>query len=109
MYRLEELSRLIWESVPAGAAEPFGVVTALGSATFLLFFALSLLYWLDERRSTAVVVSYALVAMAVVFGLKAALALPRPPEAVRLIPSKRTRTDFRAGTPSLPSWSTADS
>jgi len=109
MYRLEELSRLIWESVPAGAAEPFGVVTALGSATFLLF-ALSLLYWLDERRSTAVVVSYALVAMAVVFGLKAAaLALPRPPEAVRLIPSKRTRTDFRAGTPSLPSWSTADS
>jgi membrane-associated phospholipid phosphatase len=96
MYRLEELSRLIWESVPAGAAEPFGVVTALGSATFLLF-ALSLLYWLDERRSTAVVVSYALVAMAVVFGLKAALALPRPPEAVRLIPLEADPYGFPSG------------
>ncbi|SFS08391.1 PAP2 superfamily protein [Halomicrobium zhouii] len=84
MFRLEGLSRLIWESVPAGAAAPFGVITALGSATFLLL-ALSLLYWLDERRSTAAVVSYALIALAVVVGLKAALALPRPPEAVRLI------------------------
>ena len=84
MYRLEELSRLIWRSVPVTAAEPLGVVTALGSATFLLF-ALSLLFWLDERRSTATVVSYAFLALAVVVTLKAALALPRPPEAVRLI------------------------
>jgi len=96
MYRLEALSRLIWESVPAGAAEPFGVITAFGSATFLLF-ALSLLYWLDERRSTAAVVSYALIALAVVIGLKAAMGLPRPPEAVRLIPLEADPNGFPSG------------
>lgn len=85
MYRLEELSRLIWRSVPEDAAEPFGAITALGSATVLLF-ALSLLFWLDERRSTATVVSYAFLGLAVVITLKTVLALPRPPEAVRLIP-----------------------
>ena len=84
MYRLEDLSRVIREVMPAAATEPLGVVTALGGSTFLLF-ALSLLFWLDERRSTATVVSYTLIALAVVITVKAALGLPRPPAAVRLI------------------------
>lgn len=96
MYRLEELSQLIWRSVPEAAADPFGVITALGSATFLLF-ALSLLYWLDERRSTATVVSYAFLGLAVVITLKTAFALPRPPEAVRLIPLENDPYGFPSG------------
>lgn len=96
MYRLPELSGLIWKVVPQGAAEPLGVVTALGSASFLMV-ALSVLYWVDERRSTATLVSYVLVALAVVVTVKTALALPRPPEAVRLIPLANDPYGFPSG------------
>lgn len=65
MFRLEGLSQAIWESVPGWLVEPMGVVTSFGGATVLLF-ALSLLYWLDDRRSTATVVGYAFVALAAV-------------------------------------------
>ena len=85
MLRLTELSRTIWDATPGWIVEPAGVVTAFGGATVLLV-ALSLLYWLEERRSTATVVSYAFVALAVVILLKAAIGMGRPPESVRLIP-----------------------
>lgn len=95
MYRLETLSRMIRETVPP-VAGPLGVVTALGGASFLLF-ALSVLYWVDERRSTAAVVSYAFLALAVVITVKAALGLPRPPASVRLIPLENDPYGFPSG------------
>jgi membrane-associated phospholipid phosphatase len=96
MFRLDGLSRLIWESVPGWLAEPMGVVTAFGGGTLLLF-ALSLLYWLDERQSTATVVSYAFVALSAVIFLKTALGMPRPPETVRLIPLENDPYGFPSG------------
>ena len=96
MFRLDGFSRLIWESVPGWLAEPMGVVTAFGGGTLLLF-ALSLLYWLDERQSTATVVSYAFVALSAVIFLKTALGMPRPPETVRLIPLENDPYGFPSG------------
>ena len=96
MFRLDGLSRAIWEAVPAWLVDPMGAITAFGGATALLF-VLSLLYWLDERRSTATVVSYAFVALATVILVKAALGLPRPPEAVRLIPLENDPYGFPSG------------
>lgn len=96
MIRLDGVSQAIWESVPPWLVDPMGVITAFGGATVLLF-ALSLLYWLDERRSTATVVSYAFVALAVVILLKAALGMARPPEAVRLIPLENDPYGFPSG------------
>jgi len=96
MFRLDGLSRWLWGSVPGWLVEPMGVVTAFGGAT-LLVFALSLLYWLDERRSTATVVSYAFVALAAVILLKAALGMGRPPESVRLIPLENDPYGFPSG------------
>jgi len=96
MFRLDGLSRAIWEAVPAWLVDPMGAITAFGGATALLF-VLSLLYWLDERRSTATVVSYAFVALATVIVIKTALGLPRPPEAVRLIPLENDPYGFPSG------------
>jgi len=96
MFRLDGLSRGIWETVPAWLVDPMGVITAFGGATALLF-VLSVLYWLDERRSTATVVSYAFVALAAVILVKTTLGLPRPPEAVRLIPLDNDPYGFPSG------------
>jgi len=96
MFRLDGLSWAIWNAVPSWLAGPAGVVTSFGGATVLLF-ALSLLYWLDERRSTATVVSYAFVALATVILVKTLLGLPRPPEAVRLIPLENDPYGFPSG------------
>ncbi|MBO4248118.1 phosphatase PAP2 family protein [Halomicrobium sp. IBSBa] len=96
MIRLTALSRSIWEATPGWLIEPAGVVTAFGGATALLF-VLSLLYWLDERRSTATVVSYAFVALAVVILLKAAIGMGRPPASVRSIPLANDPYGFPSG------------
>lgn len=96
MIRLADLSRAIWEATPGWAVGPVGVITAFGGATLLLF-ALSLLYWLDERRTTATVVSYAFVALAVVILLKAAIGMGRPPESVRLVPLENDPYGFPSG------------
>lgn len=96
MYRLTDLSWLVWRRVPEWTAGPLGAVTALGGASFLLF-ALSLLYWLDDRRSTAALVSYAFVALAVVVAVKTALGLARPPGTVRLIPLENDPYGFPSG------------
>lgn len=96
MVRLGVLSRVIWDGVPSWLVEPMGVVTAFGGATVLLF-ALSLLYWLDDRRSTATVVSYAFVALAAVVLVKTSLGMARPPESVRLIPLENDPYGFPSG------------
>ncbi|MFB6308843.1 MAG: phosphatase PAP2 family protein [Haloarculaceae archaeon] len=84
MLRLESVSRAIREGIPPELLPVFGAVTALGGATFLLV-ALSLAYWLDDRRAIATVVSYAFLALALVVVLKTAIGLPRPPESVRVV------------------------
>ena len=84
MLRLAAASRALREAFPA-AADPLAVaVTHLGGVTVLML-GLSLLYWLTDRRATALVVAYAFGAYAVVLGLKWLFVLPRPPEAVWVI------------------------
>jgi membrane-associated phospholipid phosphatase len=84
MFRLAAVSRALREAYPA-AADPLAVaVTHLGGVTVLMV-GLSLLYWLTDRRATALVVAYAFGAYAVVLGLKWFFALPRPPEAAWVV------------------------
>ena len=84
MMRLEAASRALREAFPA-AADPLAIaITHLGGVTGLML-GLSLLYWLTDRRATALVVAYAFAGYAVVLGLKWFFALPRPPEAVWVI------------------------
>lgn len=84
MYRIEGASEAIRESVPPLLVEAFALVTELGGAAFLLV-SLSVLYWIADRETSATVIGFALVALAVTLGLKTAFALPRPPEAVRAV------------------------
>jgi membrane-associated phospholipid phosphatase len=84
MYRLVGASEEIRLIFRPWATDPLGVITLFGGATVLLF-ALSLAYWLGDRRRIATVVSYAFVALSVVLILKTAIGLPRPPESVRLV------------------------
>jgi hypothetical protein len=84
MLRLAAASRALREAMPA-ALEPIAIgITHLGGVTGLLF-GLSLLYWVSDRRATALVIAYAFGAYAVVLGLKAVFGLPRPPDAVWVI------------------------
>lgn len=96
MFRLQELSRAIWTAVPESAAEPLGVVTALGSASVLLV-GLSVLYWLGDRRRALTVVSYAILALALVLAVKAGLGWPRPPDDVWLISLRNDPYGFPSG------------
>ncbi len=83
-YRLESASEVVRETVPAALDSLFVAITALGNPTVLTF-GLAVLYWVGRRRETATVVSYAFVAYGLVLALKEGLAIPRPPEAVRVI------------------------
>jgi len=84
MVRLEAASRALRAAFPA-AADPLAIaVTHLGGVTGLML-GLSVLYWLTDRRGTALVVAYAFGGYAVVLGLKWFFTLPRPPEAVWVI------------------------
>jgi len=96
VFRLREVSRAIWTAVPDAAAEPLGVVTALGGASVLLV-GLSVLYWLGDRCRALTVVSYAVLALALVLAVKAALGWPRPPADVRLIPLANDPYGFPSG------------
>lgn len=84
MVRLVEVSRLIQEAIPPELVALFAAVTVFGGATGLLFL-LSVLYWVGDRRPTALVVSFTLTALAVTLALKAGVGLPRPPAAVQLV------------------------
>lgn len=84
MFRLAAASRALREAYPA-AADPLAVaITHLGGVTVLML-GLSLLYWLTDRRATALVVAYAFGAYAAVLGLKWFFGLPRPPEVAWVI------------------------
>jgi len=82
--RLRTASRALRDAFPE-ALDPIAVaITHLGGVTGLLL-GLSLLYWLTDRRATALVVAYAFAGYAAVLGLKWFFALPRPPKTAWVI------------------------
>jgi len=98
MFRLVEASAAIREAVPAELVPVFWVVTALGSAKFLMI-GLSLAYWNDQRRRRELlaVVSVAFVAVSVTLALKYWFGLPRPPAAVQRYPIEPSAVGFPSG------------
>jgi len=98
MYRLVEASAAVREAVPAELVPVFWVVTALGSANFLMF-GLSLAYWNDRRRRRELlaVISVAFVAASVTLALKYWFDLPRPPAAVQRYPIEPSAVGFPSG------------
>jgi membrane-associated phospholipid phosphatase len=84
MVRFPTASRVLRETFPDDHVGVYDAVTSLGDATVVLF-AVAVLYWVGRRRETAAATGYALVALSLVVVLKHAFAMPRPPEAVRLI------------------------
>jgi len=96
VYRLESVSEGIRQSASPALVEAFALVTELGGVAFLVVF-LSVLYWVDERETTATVIGYALVALAVTLALKTAFALPRPPASVRAVAVEPGSYGFPSG------------
>lgn len=94
--RLQSVSEAMREAAPPAATEAFALVTALGGVAFLVVF-LSVLYWVDDRETTGVVIAYALVALAVTLVLKSAFGLPRPPAPVRAVPVEPGSYGFPSG------------
>ena len=77
-YRLEALSRLLFEWFPP-SLEPFYVAVTWFGDTVVLIGLLSVLYWArDRRRGILTVVSYAFVGLATVVAFKGLFAAPRP-------------------------------
>lgn len=96
MFRFEGASELIRESVPPMVREGFAIVTLLGDLAFI-FALLALLYWLEDRESTATVIAYALVGLAVTLVLKEWFGLPRPPGAVQAVSTDPDSYGFPSG------------
>ncbi|WP_164471852.1 phosphatase PAP2 family protein [Halosimplex salinum] len=98
MIRLVEASEVFREVVPAELVPVFWVITALGSAKFLMI-GLSLAYWNDHRRRRELlaVISVAFVAVAVTLALKYWFDLPRPPAAVQRYPVEPSPVGFPSG------------
>lgn len=96
MVRLVELSHVVADAVPSALVPVFAAITTLGGATVLMLL-LSVLYWVDERRATALVVSFTLTALAVTLALKAGFGLPRPPVAEQLVAHDNDQWGFPSG------------
>ena len=94
--RLERESAVIREAFPPEYVDVAVAVTELGASTTLMFL-LAMCYWLTRRQETAVVVSYTLAGAAFLIGLKAILAMPRPPEELFLIPLDGDEYGFPSG------------
>ncbi|MFB6173908.1 MAG: phosphatase PAP2 family protein [Halobacteriales archaeon] len=98
MFRLVEASAAVRGAVPDELVPVFWVITALGSAKFLMV-GLSLAYWNDDtrRRELLTLVSVAFVAVTLTLALKYGLDLPRPPESVRRYPVEPSPVGFPSG------------
>lgn len=84
MVRLVGPTEFVRELAPAEYAELYELVTRLGNATVILV-GLAVVYWVGHRRKTASVMASALIALSVTLVAKSLFAMPRPPQAVRLI------------------------
>ena len=96
MYRFRGSSEAIREAVPPILTDAFTVITELGGLAFLLV-ALSVLYWVDDRESTATVISYTLVALVVTLTLKQWFTAPRPPAGVQAVAESPETSGFPSG------------
>ncbi|RQH01280.1 phosphatase PAP2 family protein [Natrarchaeobius oligotrophus] len=94
--RLEDESVVVREAYPAEYAELVLAVTELGGTTVPMVL-LAVLFWLSSRRRTALVISYAVAGVAFLLAIKAALALPRPPESALLVPLSVDGYGFPSG------------
>ncbi len=96
MYRFSVASKAIREATPPVATEAFVLITELGGLSFLLV-ALSVLYWVGDRESTATVIGYTLVALTVTLALKQWFAAPRPPRSVQAVAERPDTSGFPSG------------
>lgn len=96
MYRFRAVSKVIREGSPPVVTDLFALVTELGGLPFLLV-ALSVLYWVGDRPSTATVISYTLVALVATLALKQLFTLPRPPVSVQAVAERPETSGFPSG------------
>ncbi|WP_302080470.1 phosphatase PAP2 family protein [Salinibaculum rarum] len=96
MYRFQAVSEVIREGVPPALTDLFVLITELGGLPFLLV-ALSVLYWVDDRPSTATVISYTLVALVATLALKQLFMFPRPPVSVQAVAEQPETSGFPSG------------
>lgn len=96
MYRFKAASEVIREGVPPFLTDAFVLITELGGLPFLLV-ALSVLYWVEDRPSTATVISYTLVALVVTLALKQLFMFSRPPVSVQAVAEQPETSGFPSG------------
>jgi membrane-associated phospholipid phosphatase len=96
MVRLDGASEAVRTAFRPWAVDPAAAVTAFGGASLLLF-ALSVWFWVGDRRRIATVVSYAFVALSLVVVLKTLFGLPRPSEGVRAVAVEGDPFGFPSG------------
>ncbi len=96
MYRFQAASEVIREGIPPALTDVFLLITELGGLPFLLV-ALSVLYWVDDRPSTATVMSYTLVALVVTLALKELFMFSRPPASVQAVAERPETSGFPSG------------
>ncbi len=94
--RLEGASEPIHGAVPNEYLDVVVAITDLGSPTVMLFL-LAILYWVVDRDRALLVVGYAFVGLLVLVTLKAALGMPRPPDALFLIELDADEYGFPSG------------
>lgn len=92
--RLEEQSRWVWEQYPEEYLDVAVFVTDLGDVTAVMVL-LSVLYWVVDRKKSALVVSYIVAGASVVLLVKIGFGLPRPE--VELIAREYDRYGFPSG------------
>ena len=96
MVQLPEASAALREAFRPWGADAAAGITLFGGVTLLLF-ALSVWFWIGDRRKIATVVSYAFVVLSVVLVLKTAFDAPRPPAAVQLLTVESDPHAFPSG------------
>lgn len=96
MYRFRAASDVIREGVPPALTDVFALITELGGLPFLLV-ALSVLYWVGDRPSTATVISYTLVGLVATLALKELFMFSRPPVSVQAVAERPETSGFPSG------------
>lgn len=94
--RLEDESATVRDLYPEEHVDLAVFITELGASSTLMF-VLAMCFWLTRRRETALVISYAFAGAAFIVGLKAILALPRPPEELFVIALDGDEYGFPSG------------
>ncbi|MFU8869173.1 phosphatase PAP2 family protein [Natronococcus sp.] len=94
--RFETESAVIREAFPTAYAELAIVITELGGQSVLML-VLATLFWVSNRRRSALVIAYAFAGFSLLLALKAALGVARPPEELFLKPLASDEYGFPSG------------